>query len=220
VTAPRSAPEASGAAPYVPTGRQSIEALREAAQGCRGCELYRDATQAVMGDGPRDASVMVIGEQPGDMEDLAGQPFVGPAGKLLDRALGEAGIAPDSVFRTNAVKHFRFSGTRGKRRIHANPDRVHVLACAPWLLAELTVVQPRGVVLLGATAGKALLGPKFKVTQARGTLQTWPHDYALDPAPAWVLPTTHPSAVLRSPDREAALLGLVADLKVAAAAIN
>lgn len=219
MTAPRPAAAPGGAAPFVPPD-PSIERLREAAQQCRGCELYQDATQAVMGDGPRHAAVMLIGEQPGDMEDLAGEPFVGPAGKLLDRALSDVGIDPRSVFRTNAVKHFRFSGTRGKRRIHASPDRVHVMACQPWLEAELKLVTPQGVVLLGATAGKALLGPTFKVTQARGHLQPWPDVPAVDPAPGWVLPTTHPAAVLRSPDRDAAYQGLVADLRVAAAEIS
>lgn len=219
MTAPRPAAAPRGAAPFVPP-KPTIERLREAAQQCRGCELYHDATQAVMGDGPRDALVMLIGEQPGDKEDLAGEPFVGPAGTLLDRALDEAGIVPQTVFRTNAVKHFRFSGTRGKRRIHASPDRVHVLACQPWLEAELKLITPQGVVLLGATAGKALLGPKFKVTEARGHLQPWPEVPTVNPAPAWVLPTAHPAAVLRSSDRDVAYQALVADLRVAAAELN
>ncbi len=137
-----------GAAAYVPS-QASLSELAGAAQLCRGCELYRDATHAVLGDGPPDAALMLIGEQPGDQEDLAGKPFVGPAGRLLGRALEEAGIQPESVFRTNAVKHFRFSGTKGKRRIHQTPDRVHVQACTPWLTAELAIVEPRGVVVLG-----------------------------------------------------------------------
>jgi uracil-DNA glycosylase len=174
----------------------------------------------VMGDGPDGASVMLVGEQPGDKEDLAGEPFVGPAGKLLDRALEAAGIAPRSVFRTNAVKHFRFSGTRGKQRIHATPDQLHVEACEPWLQAELRVVAPHGLVLLGATAGKAVFGPTFKVTQVRGQLQLWPEPFALETPPQWVLPTIHPSAVLRAPDRDTAFDALVADLRVAAAQLN
>jgi DNA polymerase len=186
-------------------------------QECRGCELYENATQAVMGDGPDDAQLMVVGEQPGDKEDLAGEPFVGPAGKLLDRALGEAGIDPATVYRTNVVKHFRFTGTRGKQRIHKSPSRVHVTACGPWLLAELDVVQPEGVVLLGGTAGKALYGSTFRVGETRGRLQDWPTDFASPHEPAWVLPTTHPSAVLRSERRSEELAALVADLRVAAA---
>ena len=149
--------ERPGAQHWVPE-RPSLTSLREAAQECRGCELYQNATQAVMGDGPRKAPLMVIGEQPGDKEDLAGEPFVGPAGRLLDRALDEAGIDPAAVFRTNVVKHFRFSGTRGKQRIHKSPSRVHVAACGPWLVAELALVKPTGVVLLGGTAGQAVYG--------------------------------------------------------------
>lgn len=206
-----------GAAAYVPE-RLSLPELRAAAQGCRGCELYRDATQAVVGEGPLDADLMLIGEQPGDSEDLEGKPFVGPAGRLLVRALEAAEIRPDTVFRTNAVKHFRFSGTRGKRRIHQTPDRVHVFACSPWLTAELALVRPRGVVLLGATAGRAILGPSFRVSASRGQLVSWPADRDDSAVPDWVLPTTHPSAVLRSDDREAAFDALVADLRVAATA--
>ena len=125
-----------GAEEWIPD-RPSLKSLRKAVQDCRGCDLYRDATQAVMGDGPAKAEVMVLGEQPGDKEDLAGEPFVGPAGKILDGALGDAGLPPEDVFRTNVVKHFRFSGTRGKQRIHKSPSRWHVAACGPWLVAEL-----------------------------------------------------------------------------------
>ncbi|MEJ7707109.1 MAG: UdgX family uracil-DNA binding protein [Nocardioidaceae bacterium] len=131
--------------------RPTLDRLREAAQACRGCELHEAATQAVVGVGPVDAAMMLVGEQPGDQEDLAGRPFVGPAGRLLDKALQAAGIEPEGVFVTNAVKHFRFSGTKGKRRIHASPGRVHIAACQPWLLAELDLVTPHGVVLLGAS---------------------------------------------------------------------
>lgn len=212
-----------GAAQWVPD-RPTLDALRSAAQDCRGCELYQDATQAVMGDGPADAPLMVLGEQPGDKEDLAGEPFVGPAGKLLDRALEEAGVDPASVFRTNVVKHFRFSGTRGKQRIHKSPNRVHVAACGPWLVAELAAVRPRGVVVLGGTAGKALFGTSFRVGEMRGRLVDWPTGFAADQpfawTPSWVLPTTHPSAVLRSRNRNEDLASLVADLRVAAEALG
>jgi uracil-DNA glycosylase len=212
--------ERPGAQQWVPD-RPSLASLRDAAQQCRGCELYQDATQAVMGEGPRTAPLMLVGEQPGDKEDLAGEPFVGPAGKLLDRALGEAGIDPASVFRTNVVKHFRFSGTRGKQRIHKSPSRVHVAACGPWLVAELALVKPQGVVLLGGTAGKAIYGSKFRVGESRGHLQEWPVEtFAVRHPPGWVLPTTHPSSVLRSDDREADLAALVADLRVAADALD
>lgn len=212
-------PDRPGAAEWVPS-RPTMAKLRSVAQGCRGCELYKDATQAVVGDGPRSATIMVVGEQPGDAEDRAGLPFVGPAGKLLDKALDAAGIDPGSVFRTNVVKHFRFSGTQGKRRIHATPDRVHVEACAPWLMAELAVARPSGVVVLGATAGKAIFGPGFRVGDQRGRLTDWPNTgpFAGKAEPDWVLPTTHPSAVLRSRQRDEAMAAFIADLKVAAAA--
>ena len=169
---------------------------------------------------------MVLGEQPGDKEDLAGEPFVGPAGRLLDRALEDAGIEPDRVFRTNVVKHFRFSGTRGKQRIHKSPSTVHVAACGPWLVAELTVVRPAGVVVLGGTAGKALYGSGFRVGESRGRLQEWPSGFggpdAGDTAvePDWVLATTHPSAVLRSRQREQDYDAFVADLGMAATALS
>jgi DNA polymerase len=207
--------EQPGAAAWVPE-RLSLSALREAVQACRGCELHRDATQGVMGDGRRSAALMLLGEQPGDHEDQEGEPFVGPAGKVLDRALADAGIDPDAVFRTNVVKHFRWSGTRGKQRLHKSPTRAHVAACSPWLAAELRLVQPAGVVLLGGTAGKAVYGSTFRVGDARGTIARWPESFEVDRPPAWVLPTTHPSAVLRADDREAAYEGLVADLAVAA----
>jgi uracil-DNA glycosylase family protein len=204
-----------GADEWVPDAA-SVTALREAVQGCQGCDLYRDATQGVMGDGARRASLVLLGEQPGDQEDRAGEPFVGPAGKLLDRALADAGIDPDGVFRTNVVKHFRWSGTRGKQRIHKTPGRGHVEACRPWLDAELSLVRPEGVVVLGGTAGKAVFGSSFKVGEARGRRADWPDSYPLRHPPAWVLPTTHPSSVLRTDDREAAYDALVADLEVAA----
>lgn len=207
-----------GAGAWVPE-RPTLDTLRTAAQECQGCELYQDATQAVMGEGPPDAPLMCLGEQPGDKEDQVGEPFVGPAGKLLDRALEEAGIDPGSVFRTNVVKHFRFAGTRGKQRIHKSPTRVHVSACGPWLVAELHLVRPRGVVVLGGTAGKALFGSSFRVGETRGRLVDWPDAFPVDDPPEWVLPTTHPSAVLRSRNRDEDLTAFVADLKVAASAL-
>lgn len=212
------APERPGAQGWVPE-RVSLRALTEAVQGCRGCELYREATQGVMGAGRVSADLMLVGEQPGDREDQEGLPFVGPAGRLLDRALGDAGIDPAQVFKTNVVKHFRFSGTRGKQRIHKGPSRVHVAACGPWLVAELALVRPRGVVLLGSTAGQAVYGPSFRVGTSRGALQDWPaREDAPVPAgaPEWVLPTVHPSSVLRSRSREEDYAALVTDLRVAA----
>jgi DNA polymerase len=200
------------AAPFVPATR-SLRALSAAAQACEGCPLHRDATQAVFGQGPRTARIVLIGEQPGDQEDRAGQPFVGPAGRLLDRALEEAGIDRASAYVTNAVKHFKFRQT-GKRRMHATPDTFEVAACKPWLHAELSLLSPEVVVLLGATAAKALLGNSFRVTKSRGVLMPDPE------GGAQMLATLHPSAVLRSDDRTAALAGLVADLKVAAAALT
>jgi uracil-DNA glycosylase len=213
--------EYPGAQPWVPE-RLSLAAIRSAAQDCRGCELFRDATQVVVGDGPEGAALMLVGEQPGDKEDLAGEPFVGPAGKLLDRALESAGIDPRSAFRTNAVKHFRFAGTRGKQRIHKSPSRWHVTACGPWLLAELEVVRPRVVVLLGGTAGQAVYGPSFRVGAVRGQVQPWPVERLPvgGTAPEAVVATTHPSAVLRSRERESDFDALVADLRVAAAALG
>lgn len=210
--------ERPGALQWVPESAD-VARLREAAQACRGCELHRDATQAVMGDGPADVPLMVLGEQPGDKEDRAGEPFVGPAGQLLDRAPEEAGISARSVFRTNVVKHFRFSGTLGKQRIHQSPSTLHVAACGPWLVAELAVVRPRGVVVLGGTAGKALFGSAFRVGASRGHLLDWPDDLPATHRPGWALPTTHPSAVLRSRSRDEDLQALVADLRVVAAAL-
>ena len=194
--------------------RPSLGRLRDALPACRGCELYAPATQAVMGEGAPDADLMLIGEQPGDREDREGRPFVGPAGSVLEGALADAGVDPERVYTTNVVKHFRFT-TRGKRRIHESPRREHVAACLPWLEAELATVHPRGVVLLGGTAGKALYGAGFKVGERRGVLSDWPRES--EAAPAWVLATTHPSAVLRARDeRQAAYDGLVSDLRVAA----
>jgi uracil-DNA glycosylase family 4 len=160
---------------------------------------------------------MLVGEQPGDREDREGLPFVGPAGRLLDRALDEAGIDPASVFRTNAVKHFRFDPGRAGKRIHKGPSRVHVTACGPWLAAELDLVRPRGLVVLGATAGGAVFGSSFRVGTARGHSLDWPEGgIGSKWTPSWVVATTHPSAVLRSRQRDEDYAGLVADLRVAA----
>ena len=191
--------------------RAGLDGLRAAAARCRACELWRDATQTVFGEGAAHSEVMLVGEQPGDGEDRAGRPFVGPAGRLLDRALEEAGIDRRRAYVTNVVKHFKFRRT-GKTRLHQQPNAEEIHACRPWLDAELEAVRPRVLVLLGATAAKALLGSGFRVSRRRGELL----DSPLAPR---VLATVHPSAVLRAPDQEARALaykGLVADLKVVA----
>jgi uracil-DNA glycosylase len=191
--------------------RPDLDGLRKAAAGCTACGLYRDATQTVFGEGSPDAEVMLVGEQPGDGEDLAGRPFVGPAGRLLDRALEEAGIDRRLAYVTNVVKHFKFE-RRGKVRLHKKPNAEEVHACFPWLEAELRVVQPRVLVLLGATAAQALLGSSFRVSRQRGEFV----DSDLAPR---VLATVHPSSILRAPDDEARALaykGFVADLAVVA----
>ena len=196
------------ASPFVPEER-TLEALREAACSCRGCDLWRPATQTVFGEGGEDARMMLVGEAPGDREDRAGQPFVGPAGRELDRALEAAGIDRTSVYVTNAVKHFRFE-ERGKRRIHQRPDAGQIRACRPWLQAEIDVIAPEAVVVLGATAAKALLGSTFRLMAQRG--RPLESDLA-----AVVLATIHPSAILRAgPGRDAAYEAFVRDLRVAA----
>jgi len=174
--------------------RKSLPALRAAAAGCRGCDLYKRGTQTVFGEGSAHAKVLMLGEQPGHEEDLAGRPFVGPAGKLLDRALAEAGIDRGDVYVTNVVKHFKWE-PRGKRRIHAKPNQAEIGACLPWLQAELDVIKPEAVVCLGATAAQALLGPRFRVTKERGR-------WVNAPWAERVLATVHPSAILRAPDEE------------------
>ncbi|MEU9554926.1 UdgX family uracil-DNA binding protein [Streptomyces fumanus] len=204
------------ATPFVPD-HGGLTALRKAAANCRGCPLHRDATQTVFGQGSADARVMLIGEQPGDQEDRQGRPFVGPAGKLLDRALAEAGIDPAEAYVTNAVKHFKFTRSEpGKRRIHKAPAVRETKACGPWLAAELALVEPELIVVLGATAGKALLGSSFRVTRVRGTVL----EEEIHGRPERLVPTVHPSAVLRADDREAAYRGLVADLGTAARALG
>ena len=182
------------AADFLPA-RKMLPALRAAAAGCRGCDLYKRGTQTVFGEGSPRARVMLIGEQPGHEEDLAGHPFVGPAGRLLDRALAAASIAREDVYVTNVVKHFKWE-PRGKRRIHAKPNQMEIAACLPWLEAELEVVEPDAVVCLGATAAQALLGPRFRVTKQRG-------QWVRAPLAERVLATVHPSAILRAPDDEA-----------------
>jgi uracil-DNA glycosylase len=215
-----------------PTG-VGLDGVREAASHCHACPLWEPATQTVFGLGPADARVVFVGEQPGDVEDRKGEPFVGPAGKLLDRALQDAGIDRSQTYVTNAVKHFRFTQS-GKRRLHQTPGPEHVAACRPWLDAELSLINPELVICLGATAAKAMFGPSFRITKQRGQLvpldQTAPlggegslFDEPEDAAvkSAWIMATTHPSAVLRVPDgeRQAAYDALVADLRTGAAAL-
>jgi DNA polymerase len=188
---------------------ESLTSLRERVQGCRECELYKGATQAVFGEGSARATVMFVGEQPGDREDREGHPFVGPAGRVFDRALEEAGIDRKQTYVTNAVKHFRYE-ERGKRRIHQRPSAEHIRACRPWLDAELAAVRPRVLVCLGAVAAQALLGSKIRVTKDRGK----PLESELA---AVVLVTIHPSAILRErdePARDQAVRAFVADLEV------
>ena len=194
-----------------------IEDLRAAAVSCKGCELWQSATQVVFSAGNSRAPMVLVGEQPGDAEDRQGIPFVGPAGKLLQRALSEAGVAVGDVYVTNAVKHFRFT-ERGKRRIHATPQVSHIQACRPWLEAELTQVDPKLIVCLGATAARSLVGAGIRVTQQRGKVLELPTPVG----ERQVLATVHPSSVLRATgdDRDLAYGGLVEDLRVAAAVIR
>jgi uracil-DNA glycosylase len=195
------------AAPLVPP-RPTLARLRAAAARCTACDLHLLGTQTVFGEGPAKARVMMVGEQPGDREDIEGHPFVGPAGKLLDRSLEEAGIARDDVYLTNVVKHFRWEGTRGKRRIHRKPSMAHITACRPWLEAELAVVKPEVLVCLGATAAQAIVDKRFKVTEHRGELMEVPGIDAL------VTATVHPSSVLRARNdtRRTEMKALVRDL--------
>ena len=207
-------PDTRSAADFLPPGR-SLPALREAAAGCRGCDLYQQATRTVFGEGAPDAGLMLVGEQPGDQEDRSGRPFVGPAGRLLDRAIAEAGIEREHAYRPNAGNHFKWKPA-GKRCIHDKPRAAEINACRPWLEAEIEAIRPRVLVCLGATAAQALLGPQFRVTRQRGqVIQTrW--------APA-TLATIHPSAILRAPDddaRHAMYEAFVADLRIAAAHLH
>jgi len=207
----KAAPET--AAPLVPP-RPTLVSLRAAAAECKACDLWARGTQTVFGEGARRAAAMLVGEQPGNEEDLSGRPFVGPAGRLLDQALDEAGVERSGTYVTNVVKHFKWE-PRGKRRIHAKPDALEIFACLPWLEAELAVVRPQLVVCLGATAAQAFLGKKFKVTRERGKILTSP----LAPR---VLATVHPSSILRAPDDETRRLEMrrfIDDLKKVAEAI-
>ncbi len=183
--------ESTTAAEYIPD-HLTPRALREAVQKCQGCDLYAHATQAVFGEGPNSAQIVFIGEQPGDEEDRRGHPFVGPSGKLLDRALAEAGIDRSLVYVTNAVKHFKFE-ERGKRRLHKKPSGLEIRACRPWMEAEINLIQPQIIVCLGATAAQSILGASYRLTKERGQFvrNSWaPH----------VTSTVHPSAILRAPD--------------------
>jgi uracil-DNA glycosylase family protein len=199
-----------GAERFVPS-RGGLRAMRRAAAGCRGCELWKPATQTVFGEGPGHAELMLVGEQPGDREDISGHPFVGPAGRELDSGLEMAGIDRNAVYLTNAVKHFRWK-PRGKRRLHETPSRSHVVACRPWLRAEVERVDPRVLVLMGALAAQSLLGPDFSVMRGRGRVEAPP-----DGLPV-VVATVHPSSILRGPDEErrVRLADFAADLHVAA----
>jgi uracil-DNA glycosylase len=182
----------TSAAPWVPV-THSLAELRAAAPACRGCDLYARATQVVFGEGPQDANVVMVGEQPGDEEDQRGHPFVGPSGRLLSKAMDEAGLDRKKIYVTNAVKHFKFV-ERGKRRIHAKPNGIEISACRPWLEAELTSIEPELVVCLGATAAQSLMGRDFRITASRGKF--FPHQWAKE-----LFATVHPSAILRVPDR-------------------
>jgi uracil-DNA glycosylase len=195
-----------------PANADSVEELKEAAASCRGCDLWENATQTVFGEGHEGSKMMLVGEQPGDQEDLQGRPFVGPAGRLLEKALEEAGIDRRRVYVTNAVKHFRWT-RRGNRRLHEKPNAGQIRACRPWLDAEIEVVKPRIIVLLGATAAQAVMGPAFRVSKDRGRVLS----SALGIP---ILATVHPSSILRAADdesRDVALSSFIADLKVAAA---
>jgi DNA polymerase len=205
---------ADSASRFIPPD-PDLASLREAAAGCTACPLHLTGTQTVFGEGPPDAPLMLVGEQPGDKEDLAGKPFVGPAGQLLDECLGAAGIDRSRAYVTNTVKHFKWV-PRGKIRLHAKPGTLEIRACKPWLEAEMTVLRPKVIALMGATAAQALLGKEFRVTQQRGEfLQT---SFA-----PYVLATVHPSSLLRAPDEEARQRGIerfIADLRKAASVLD
>jgi uracil-DNA glycosylase family protein len=203
------------ARPATPPDSTTWSTVREAAKECTACHLYKHATQTVFGEGPKTASIMLVGEQPGDYEDVAGKPFVGPAGKIMDRALEEAGIDRKQVYVTNAVKHFKWE-PRGKRRIHKKPNSRETAACRPWLEAELRIVRPKLVVTLGSTAGQTIFGRSFRVMRERGKVLS----SKLAPK---VLATVHPSSLLRQPDKEShhrEYNNFVADLRVAVKAVD
>ena len=215
---PKRQRSAGGVGPGVPElipDRPTLQKLRDVAHDCHACDLYKRGTQTVFGEGPSKAEVMLVGEQPGDAEDIAGHPFVGPAGRLLDKALEEAGIDRSRVYVTNVVKHFKWE-PRGKRRIHAKPNGAEIAACRPWLETEIALVKPRILVALGATAAQALLGKSFKVTQQRGR-------FVDSPLAPRVTATVHPSSILRAPDdasRDAEMKRFVQDLKRVAAELR
>ena len=189
-----SAPLRAGASPLIPS-RPTIKKLRTVAAGCQACDLWKTGTQTVFGEGRQTSTVMFVGEQPGDKEDLTGRPFVGPAGGLLDKALVEAGIDRTKVYVTNVVKHFKWE-PRGKRRIHKKPNAAEINACRPWLEAEVQVIKPRAIICLGSTAAQAVIGPKFKVSTQRAT-------FVKSPLAPLVTATVHPSSILRAPSDEA-----------------
>ncbi|MGN6368260.1 MAG: UdgX family uracil-DNA binding protein [Phycisphaerae bacterium] len=206
---------AESAAAFLPR-RITLPSLARAAKGCQGCSLYCRATHVVFGEGPADAELVLVGEQPGDQEDLAGKPFVGPSGHVLDEALATAGIDRSRVYVTNAVKHFKWEEGRGKRRLHSKPNWTEVTACRPWLVEELKLIEPEMVVCLGATAAQSLLGRAFKLTQHRG-------EFVESEFARRVLATVHPSSLLRIPDREArhaAREQFVEDFKLVAKALK
>ena len=212
---------ATGAEEFVPA-THDLAVLAEAARGCRGCDLYRNAEQVVFGEGSAAATMMLVGEQPGDQEDHAGEPFVGPAGRLLDKALAAADIDRTPLYVTNAVKHFKFKAIdTGKRRIHQTPTRTEVVACRPWLWTELEAVDPEVLVLMGATAAKSLLGNDFRVTAHRQEVLRLPDDseHPVDPQ---TTVTVHPSSILRGPKerRDEAFDALVEDLRFAASLLH
>lgn len=203
------------ASAFIPAGRLTLAKLSAAARGCKGCELHQSGRPAVFGEGPASARVMLVGEQPGDVEDRAERPFVGPAGKLLDLAMGRAGLDRSSCYLTNAVKHFRFV-VRGARRLHNSPKIIHIRSCRPWLESEVAVVKPEVLLCLGAVATKAILGPTARVTRDRGRV------FAESPLAPAVIVTEHPSAILRGDpeEREVRLAALVKDLRVAVKLIS
>jgi DNA polymerase len=211
----------SGAEGWLPD-RVSIRALASAARGCQGCDLYADATQTVFGAGRARADVLLVGEQPGDIEDRQGKPFVGPAGRLLHRALNESQLSAETLYLTNAVKHFRWRpAADSARRLHQRPTVAQIRACNPWLRAELKAVAPKVVVLLGAVAGEAVFGNHFTIAEARGRPLEYPQSLVIaNRRPPLLYVSIHPSAVLRADDRDAALAGLVADLKQARAGLH
>jgi DNA polymerase len=220
------------AAPLLPL-HPTLNSLRDAAAGCRACDLWKTGTQTVFGEGARNAEVIFVGEQPGDREDLAGKPFVGPAGKVFDKALAAAGIDRSQVYVTNIVKHFKWE-PRGKRRIHKKPNAIEIAACRPWFDAEVAVTRPRVIVALGATAAQAVLGKNFRVTQRRGEAIDWqPESQGIGagaaagkarlPHRAVVVATVHPSSILRAPDdqsRHAEMARFIDDMKAIARIIR